>query len=273
MSESGTTTQPFEQPFEMEGRVALIIGAGSDMGAAMARVFAEAGAEIVLADIAEGPMDRTSEALQSGGRRALSRRVDVRQKEEVDELVLRAKEHFGRLDAVLNIAGVIHDAAVSDTAEADLDRVLDVNLKGVYFGCQAAVKAMGKQGHGSIINMASLAAFSPVPLLSAYAMSKAAVVALTRTLALEVGRFGLRVNAIAPGYVEGGMTVRHLRDESGHVDAQALEALQTRQRKRTPLGITGTPEDIAHLALFLASDASRYMTGQVLHANGGSYMP
>jgi 3-oxoacyl-[acyl-carrier protein] reductase len=104
-------------------------------------------------------------------------------------------------------------------------------------------------------------------------MSKAGVVALTRTLAIELGRSGIRVNAVAPGFVEGGMTARHVRDTEGRIDVEAYEKILEQGRRRNPLGITGKPEDIAQAFLYLASDAARYMTGQVLHANGGAYMP
>lgn len=173
---------------------------------------------------------------------------------------------------MVNLAGIIHDATVADTREADLDRVLAVNLKGVFFGCQAAVAAMTDGRGGSIVNMASLAGFRPMPELGCYAMSKAGVVALTKVLAGEVGPRGIRVNAIAPGFVEGGMTNRRARRADGSVDEELLEATR-KQVRRNPLRKTGVPDDIASIALFLASDASRYMTGQVLHANGGSYMP
>jgi 3-oxoacyl-[acyl-carrier protein] reductase len=132
---------------------------------------------------------------------------------------------------------------------------------------------MGDQGSGSIVNMASSAGFTPIPQLSSYSISKAGVVALTKVLAAEVGPRGIRVNAIAPGFVEGGMTTRHARRPDGSVDEEKMEVERARARKRNPLRTTGRPEDIANTTLFLASDASRYLTGQVLHPNGGTYMP
>lgn len=264
---------PTAIPFDLSERVAIISGASSDMGDAIAKRYAEAGARVVLADIAEAGMERTRSALEDLGHAAICRVVDVGRQSEVEALVEFAREHFGGVDVMANIAGIIHDAKVVDMQEQDLDRVLAVNLKGVFFGCQAAARAMLERGSGSIINMASSGGFTPIPMLSAYSMSKAGVVALTRVLAAEVGPGGVRVNAVAPGYVEGGMTQRHVRNDEGEIDAEKLDALRARTRRRNPLGITGLPEDIANAFLFLASDASRYMTGQVIHANGGAYMP
>jgi 3-oxoacyl-[acyl-carrier protein] reductase len=264
---------PDPAPFSLTDRVTLVSGASSDMGDAIARQFARAGARVVLADVAEAGMERTRAALADEGIEAPCRVIDVTQRDEVEAAVDFARDRFGRLDVMANIAGIIHDARVVDMDEADLDRVLAVNLKGVFFGCQAAARVMLEQGSGSIINMASSGGFVAIPMLAGYSMSKAGVVALTRVLAAEVGDGGVRVNAVAPGYVEGGMTRRHVRDAEGGVDEEKLEALRARTRRRNPLGVTGLPEDIANAFLFLASDASRYLTGQVIHANGGAYMP
>jgi len=219
-------------------------------------------------------MQATRARLAAAGHQATCLRADVTRPADLDALVARAVEQTGRVDVMVNLAGIIHDARVVDTMEADLDRVLAVNLKGVYFGCQAAVRAMLAQGTpgGSIVNMASSAAFTALPMLSGYAISKAGVVALTRVLAAEVGGQGIRVNAVAPGYVEGGMATRHVRGADGRVDEDAMEAIRERVRRHNPLHTTGQPEDVANAVLFLASDASRYLTGQVLHANGGAYM-
>jgi 3-oxoacyl-[acyl-carrier protein] reductase len=258
--------------FELSNRTAVISGAASDIGAAIALRFAAAGANVVLGDIdttrLEAMMDRFGEA------RARVRwlRSDVTCRSDIEALVELATREFGSLEMMLNLAGVIHDASVIDTREADLDRLLAVNLKGVFFGCQAAVAAMSEGGSGSIVNMASLAGFKPMPELASYAISKAGVVALTKVLATEVGPSGIRVNAIAPGFIEGGMTTRRARRSDGSLDEELLAATRKRAR-RNPLRTTGTPDDVANVALFLVSDASRYLTGQVLHPNGGSYMP
>jgi len=259
--------------FDLGGLSAVITGAASDMGVATALRLAAAGANVALGDIDAPRIEATAAQIAESDTGALCLPTDVTRRSDVEALVERAVEKFGRIDVMVNLAGIIHDASVAETDEADLERVLAVNVKGVYFGCQAAVAAMGDQGSGSIINMASLAAFAPIPRLSAYAISKAGVVALTKVLAAEVSGAGIRVNAIAPGFIEGGMTRRHSLNPDGTVDEAKLEAERARAKKHNPLHITGSPEDIANATLFLASNASRYLTGQVLHPNGGSYMP
>jgi 3-oxoacyl-[acyl-carrier protein] reductase len=267
--------------FELSDRTAVVSGAASDIGAAIALRFAAAGANVVIGDVDEERLAALLDRFGAARSRVRVLRTDVTRRSDVEALVDLATREFGSLEVMVNLAGVIHDAKVVDTLEADLDRVIAVNLKGVFFGCQAAVAAIRAVASdtadnagrsGSIINMASLAAFKPMSELACYAISKAGVVALTKVLATEVGRESIRVNAIAPGFIEGGMTTRRARRADGSLDEELLEATRTRAR-RNPLRTTGTPDDVADAALYLASDASRYMTGQVLHANGGSYMP
>ena len=199
--------------------------------------------------------------------------VDVSSRVAVDALVRDAVADLGRLDVMANIAGIIHEGPVVDTEEADLDRVLATNLKGVFFGCQAAARVMLGQGSGSIVNMASAAIDTPAPNIVCYAMAKAAVAQLTKTLAAEVGAAGVRVNAIAPGFVNTAMTSRHYLRPDGSVDATMRDEVIDRMTERVPLGRVGEADDIAYSVLFLASDASSYMTGQVLRPNGGVAMP
>lgn len=263
---------PGPDPTRLADRTAVVTGAASAMGQASARLLSAAGAAVVLGDLQVGVLEGLADELRRGGAQVDWSRCDVTAPQQVDDLV-RLAEDRGGVDVMLNLAGVIHDALVVDTAETDLDRVLSVNLKGTYFGCQAAARAMGPRGRGSIINVASSAAFTPVPELSAYAISKAGVVALTRVLAAEVGPAGVRVNAIAPGYIEGGMTWRRALRADGTLDEEAMERTRERVRRRNAVPILGEPEDVAQAVLYLASEASRYVTGQVLHANGGAHMP
>jgi 3-oxoacyl-[acyl-carrier protein] reductase len=174
-----TSAGDFQDDTRLDGRVAVISGASSAMAGAIADGLARAGAKLVLGDIAAEPMELTSARLRSEGHDVLCEAVDVRRSAEVNALVATACTRFDRIDVMVNMAGVIHDAKGVDTTEADLDRVLSVNLKGVYFGCQAAARAMTERGWGSIVNMASSAGFTPIPMLASYSMSRAGVVALT----------------------------------------------------------------------------------------------
>ena len=259
--------------FDVAGRAAVVTGAARGIGRGIAVELARAGVDLALGDIEEGALAETLELARAAGGRAVALRTDVSRRAEVDALVERAVDEFDRLDLIANVAGIICDASVVKTTEEDLDRVLAINTKGVFFGCQAALGAMRERGGGSIVNMASLAAFRGVPALGVYGMSKAAVVALTRTLAMEVGRHGIRVNAVAPGFVKSHMTGRHVLREDGSVDSEQMDDVIADAAGRNPLGIVGEPEDVARTVLYLASDAARYVTGQVLHVNGGGFMP
>ena len=236
-------------------------------------MLAGAGAAVMCADVAADRAEETAKAIVDSGGRASAQATDVSRKDDVDALVAAAVEQFGRLDVMCNNAGIIVTAPVVELTEDDVDRVLAVNLKGVFFGCQAAARVMIAQRSGSIINIASAAIDTPAPRLAAYGMAKAGVAQLTRVLATEVAREGVRVNAIAPGFVVTGMTGRHFTNADGTVDEELKEATLGPMRKMTPLGIVGEPDDIAWAALYLAADASRFMTGQIIRPNGGAAMP
>lgn len=254
--------------FSLEGRTALLTGAASDIGAAVARVFLAVGARVFLGDRDEARLARVAEALGAAGD-VTTRALDVTRSDSVEAFFAAAGE---RLDVLVNLAAVIGDASVADTFDDELDRVFDVNAKGTFRCCRTAVRRMIPRGEGAIVNVASSGAYEPLPGLASYGMSKAAVVSLTRSLAAEVGRHGIRVNAVAPGYVEGGMSERRARRPDGSLDEAALAAVREQVRRRVPLGRLSAPEDVAHAILYLASDASRTTTGQVLHPNGGKPM-
>jgi len=258
---------------DLTGKVAVITGAGSGIGQGSAQLLAAAGGKIVCGDLDPVRLKTTLTSIDDAGGEAIGVEVDTTSQASVDALVQRAVDEYGRLDVMGNIAGIIHDASVLDTTEADFDRVLAVNLKGVLFGCQAAARVMKEQGSGSIINMSSGAIDMPSPNLVSYAVSKAGVAQLTKTLATEMGSSGVRVNAIAPGIVMTNMTTRHFTAPDGTVNEAARDGLVNAMTRSLPLSRMGEPEDIARSVLFLASEASSYMTGQILRPNGGVAMP
>jgi 3-oxoacyl-[acyl-carrier protein] reductase len=167
------------------------------------------------------------------------------------------------------VAGVPSDGPLAEVTDVELDRVLGINLKGVLYGCQAALRVMGPRGSGSIVNVSSAVIDAPAAGYGVYAITKAAVASLTQTLALEAGPQGVRVNAIAPGATLTAFTKRHLQRPDGETDPARLDAFLDAMRQRSPLGRVGDAFDQAWLVLYLASDASRFSTGQIWRANGG----
>ena len=262
-----------EQVFDLSGRVAVVTGAASGIGRASALRLGEAGAHVVCADLDEDGALATTERITGAGGSATPGPVDVTSKDGVDRLVADTVSEFGRLDVMANVAGIIITNQVVDVSEEELDKVLAVNMKGVFFGCQAAARQMIEQKSGSIVNMASAAIDAPAPNLVSYAMAKAAITQLTRNLATEVGRDGVRVNAVAPGFVMTEMTTRHFTDEAGNVDPGAKAEVESRMSRGVALRRVGEPDDIAWAVLYLASDASSFMTGQIVRPNGGAAMP
>jgi 3-oxoacyl-[acyl-carrier protein] reductase len=258
---------------DLSGQTAVVTGAGSGIGRASAQLLAEAGAAVVCADRDASSAGETAKLIVDGGGRASVQVMDVTSSAEVDALVEAAVDQYGRLDIMANIAGIILQSPVIDLTDDDLDRILSVNLKGVVFGCRAAARVMRTQGSGAIINMSSAAIDAPASGLAGYGMAKAAVVQLTRVLAAELAPHGVRVNAVAPGYVVTNMTGRMYTDAAGAVDEEKRSSVLEAIRKSIPLRRVGEPDDIANAVLFLASEGARYMTGQILRPNGGVAMP
>ena len=268
------TDTTIAQAFDLSDRVAVVTGAGRGLGRAIASRLAEAGAAVACADIVGTTAEETATAITESGGTASAHVVDVTDAAAVDGLVADAVSRHGRLDVMVNNAAIIVDSTVLDTTEADLDRVMAVNFKGVFFGCQAAGRVMRAQGSGSIINLASGAIDIATPGLICYAAAKAAVAQLSRTLAMELAPFQVRVNAIAPGWIDTPMNERHALREDGTVDPdKKREYVENRGARLSPMGIPGEPDDIAFAALYLASPAAKFVTGIVMRPNGGSTMP
>jgi 3-oxoacyl-[acyl-carrier protein] reductase len=262
--------RPSAVAFDVSGVVAVVTGAGSGIGRGTAIHLAAAGATVVCADIDAAAAGATAEA---AGGDSYPARADVAHRPSVERLVNGVMDRHGRLDAMCNIAGIITEAPVLELPEDEFDRMLAVNLKGVLFGCQAAGRVMAAAGRGAIVNMSSAVVDRPAAGFGAYATTKAGVAQLTKTLAVELGPRGVRVNAIAPGVIVTAMTERHYTRADGSIDADGRAARLAALRAVSPLGAVGVPEDIAYAVRYLLSDAARFVTGQVFRVNGGAMMP
>jgi len=259
--------------FRVDGKVAVVTGAGSGIGRASALALAGAGATVVCADVVEKTAADVAAEIDRLGGRSEPAEVDVADRAAVDRLATEVAARLGGVHVWCNIAGIMVEAPFLDQSEEDLDRIIAVNLKGVFFGCQAAGRIMvGQPDGGSIINASSAAADTVSPDIVAYSICKAGVVQMTKTLAIEVGKHKVRVNAVAPGFVLTNMTGRYFVRPDGSVDESMRDAVVTPLARHTPLRRIGEPEDIAAAVLYLASEASSFVTGQVLRPNGGVAM-
>ncbi|GIU87043.1 MAG: 3-ketoacyl-ACP reductase [Acidimicrobiia bacterium] len=259
--------------FDLSGRVAVLTGVASGIGKATARTLAAAGATIVGGDLDEAGARATATEIAGDGGTAVAMRTDVTRRADVDALVDRAASEFGRVDVVGNIAGVPHNKMVAEVTDEEFERILAINLKSVFYGCQAAIRHMIPQGSGCIVNISSGAIDTPAPTLACYGMTKAAVAMLTKTLATEVGRHGIRVNAIAPGMILTNFSRHNFVDEQGNVVPERLEQYHKRASALAPLGRAGDPQDVANTFWYLVSDAASFVTGQIERPNGGVSMP
>ena len=243
----------------LKDKVTLITGAARGIGLACAKRFAAEGARVVLADIDAAQGADAAEAIRATGAEARFQACDVGDKEQVGSLVAAAVSAYGRLDSAIANAGIVHACDFLDVTEKDFDRVIRVNLKGVFLTGQAAARQMVKGGGGTIINMSSVNAVLAIPSITAYVAAKGGVNQLTRVMALALADKGIRVNAIGPGTIATEMATAVLNDPEKHRGALC----------RTPLGRFGEPDEVAKVAVFLATEDSSYITGQTIYPDGG----
>jgi len=244
----------------LEGKVAVITGAASGMGRATAKRFAAEGAALVLADVDAAGGQAVTDEIRTQGFQGLFIQTDVSRREEVSAMIGAALKEFGGVDVLFNNAGIEGESGrLADSSDENWDRILAINLKGVFLGMREAIPYMIERGGGSIINTASVAGLVGWFGAAAYSASKGGVVQLTRTAALEYARANIRVNAICPGVIHTGMVDR--------ITGGAPEAID-RLKSSQPLPRVGQPEDIANMALYLASDESSFVTGAAFPVDG-----
>ncbi len=244
----------------LDGKIALITGASRGIGRAIAETLAREGADLALCDLQTDWLADTAAAVRALGRRVECFAVNVSQAADVEAGVNAAVQALGRIDILVNNAGITKDGFLARMSEADWDAVIDVNLKGTFLFSKAVGKIMMRQRGGAIVNIASIIGLIGNAGQCNYAASKAGVIALTKSVAKELAGRGVRANAVAPGFIETRMT----EVLSAEVRQKMLDAI--------PMGRFGTPQDVADVVLFLASDASSYVTGHVVTVSGGMVM-
>src|SRR5215468_1968176 len=251
--------------FELTKKVAVITGAGSGIGQAIASLFAKQGAQIVVLDIDCDAGCATVDSIQRGGGRATCVACDVSNYQEVHNAFQKIESEFRRIDILVNNAGIAHVGNLANTSEEDFDRVYSVNVKGVFLCSQAAIGIMLRQNKAVILNMASIVSWIGIPDRFAYTMSKGAVMAMTRAIAVDYMKNNIRCNCICPGRVHTAFVEGYVAKNYPGREQQVLQELASYQ----PMGRMGSPEEVAALALYLCSDEASFVTGQAYPIDGG----
>ena len=245
---------------DLKGKVAIVTGGAQGIGKSIAARLAQAGANVVIADVMEEVAKSTAQEISQKGNEAISIRVDVSRLSSVEEMVKKTLDKFGRIDILINNAGITRDGLVMRMKEEDWDLVLDINLKGAFNCIKAVSPIMMKQKSGKIVNIASIVGIIGNIGQANYSASKAGLIALTKTCARELASRRINVNAVAPGFIQTSMTER--------LPAQVKEKLSS----QIPFGEIGKPEDVASAVLFLVSEEASYVTGEVIRVDGGMAM-
>lgn len=245
---------------KLKDKKVLITGAARGIGRSISLAMAREGAHVAIADLDISEAENASKEVNALGVKGIAIKLDVSRQDEVAAAFDSLTKEFGRLDVLVNNAGIARDSLILRMKDEDWDTTLSVNLKGTFLCSREAIKVMVKQRSGSIINVSSVVAFTGNPGQSNYSASKAGVVGLTKTIAKEYASRGIRVNAVAPGFIQTDMT------------GSLPEKVREEMMKSIPLGRFGSPEDVANAVVFLSSGDADYITGQVFHINGGMYM-
>jgi len=245
---------------ELKGQVVMVTGGARGIGKAIAEKFAAQGADLVIADVSLHSAEETARELSEKGIKAKAVTMDVSKSSDVTKVFEEVVRELGRIDVLVNNAGITRDSLLLRMKEEDWDLVLSINLKGVFLCSKEAVKVMVKQRHGRIVNIASVVAFMGNPGQANYSASKAGIIGLTKTTAREYANRGITANAVAPGFISTAMT-----------DALS-ENIRQEMLKSIPLGRFGSVDDVANAVTFFAMPGNGYITGQVIHVNGGMYM-
>lgn len=244
----------------MKGKIALVTGGGQGIGKAICEVLAALGGTVIVSDLNLSSAEKVASELSSQGYDASAAEVDVADADSVKQMADAARSRYGKIDILVNNAGITRDTLLVRMKDADWDAVLSVNLKGVFHCMKAVLPMMSKQRYGRIVNISSIVGVIGNAGQANYAASKAAVIGLTKSVAREYAARGITVNVVAPGFIETAMT------------SALSESVQNDLKKQIPQAKLGSPSDIANAVSFLASDQAGYITGQVLHVNGGMYM-
>jgi NAD(P)-dependent dehydrogenase (short-subunit alcohol dehydrogenase family) len=256
---------------ELKGQVAIVTGAGRGIGRAIAMELARQGADVVIAELDPAGAKQTAEQVGALGRRAVAAPTDVTSRADLRAMVDRAKAELGRIDILVNNAGIYRAATTLDVTEEHWDAIMTINAKAVFFASQTVLPTMVAQKSGSIVSLASMAGKIGNKNNLPYNASKAAVISMTKSLALAHAADGIRVNCVCPGFVETDMWSVVSRDQ-GKLLGMTPEEFTRQRAAQVPLGRMEKPEDVAHVVAFLAGPRSDYMTGQALSVDGGLVM-
>lgn len=251
------------EKFNLKGQVAIVTGAATGLGKAMATALAQAGSNIVIPDVNLEAAEKTAQELaENEGIEAIAIKMDVTKEDEVNAMVEKVVERFGKIDILFNNAGIVINGKAEETSYEDWYKVIDINLNGVFLVSKAVGKVMIEQKKGSIVNISSMSGIivNTPQCQASYNASKAGVIMLTKSLAMEWAKHNIRVNTIAPGYMKTELTKKFFESGGGEVDTWL---------SMTPMGRPGNPEELGAIALYLASDASSFATGSVFTIDGG----